>query len=78
MPFEQVDATLDGAGEWTTATMGVGRGTKIEIQKEMRFPHSVGLLYSAFTAYCGFEVNEASTSSWAWRPTGSPSTSTGS
>jgi carbamoyltransferase len=58
-PFEEACVlTLDGAGEWTTATMGVGRGTRLEITKEMRFPHSVGLLYSAFTAYCGFEVNE--------------------
>src|SRR5688572_31547678 len=58
-PFqESAILTVDGAGEWSTATMGVGRGNKIEITNELRFPHSLGLLYSAFTAYCGFEVNE--------------------
>ena len=58
-PYEEsAILTVDGAGEWSTATMGVGRGTKIELIKEMRFPHSLGLLYSAFTAYCGFEINE--------------------
>ncbi|MDP6384865.1 MAG: carbamoyltransferase N-terminal domain-containing protein, partial [Planctomycetota bacterium] len=58
-PFEEsAILTVDGAGEWTTSTMGIGRGNKIEIVKEMRFPHSLGLLYSAFTAYCGFEINE--------------------
>jgi carbamoyltransferase len=50
--------TVDGVGEWTTASFGVGKGTEIKLQKEIRFPHSVGLLYSAFTAYLGFEVNE--------------------
>ena len=58
-PFEEsAILTVDGAGEWSTATYGVGRGNKIEIIKELRFPHSLGLLYSAFTAYCGFEINE--------------------
>jgi len=72
-PFEEACVlTLDGAGEWTTATMGVGRGTKIEIQKEMRFPHSVGLLYSAFTAYCGFEVNEGEYKLMGMAPYGEP------
>lgn len=57
-PFEEAAIlTVDGAGEWTTSTMAVGRGNKIEVIKEMRFPHSLGLLYSAFTAYCGFELN---------------------
>ncbi|GJM23554.1 MAG: hypothetical protein DHS20C15_34690 [Planctomycetota bacterium] len=72
-PFEEAAVlTLDGAGEWTTSTMGVGRGTKIEIQKEMRFPHSVGLLYSAFTAYCGFEVNEGEYKLMGMAPYGEP------
>jgi carbamoyltransferase len=72
-PFEDAAVlTLDGAGEWTTATMGVGHGTKIEIQKEMRFPHSVGLLYSAFTAYCGFEVNEGEYKLMGMAPYGEP------
>ena len=58
-PFEEAAIlTVDGAGEWSTATLGIGRDNKIEILKEMRFPHSLGLLYSAFTAYCGFEINE--------------------
>ncbi len=58
-PFEEsAILTVDGAGEWTTSTMGVGRANHIEIKQEMRFPHSIGLLYSAFTAFCGFEVNE--------------------
>ncbi len=72
-PFEEAGVlTLDGAGEWTTSTMGVGRGTKIEIKKEMRFPHSVGLLYSAFTAYCGFEVNEGEYKLMGMAPYGEP------
>ena len=72
-PFDEACIlTLDGAGEWTTSTMGVGRGTKIEIKKEMRFPHSVGLLYSAFTAYCGFEVNEGEYKLMGMAPYGEP------
>lgn len=58
-PYEEsAILTVDGAGEWTTSTMSIGRGKKIDILKEIRFPHSLGLLYSAFTAYCGFEINE--------------------
>lgn len=49
--------TVDGVGEWTTCTIGHGRGKDIRILQEQRFPHSVGLLYSAFTQYCGFKVN---------------------
>lgn len=72
-PFEEAAVlTLDGAGEWTTSCMGVGRGTKLEITKEMRFPHSVGLLYSAFTAYCGFEVNEGEYKLMGMAPYGEP------
>ncbi|MEM7351312.1 MAG: carbamoyltransferase N-terminal domain-containing protein [Acidobacteriota bacterium] len=57
-PFEEAAIlTLDGVGEWATATYGVGRGNRIELTHELRFPHSVGLLYSAFTYYCGFAVN---------------------
>ena len=51
--------TADGVGEWTTAAWGVGRGVDIEIRKEIRFPHSLGLFYSALTAYLGFRVNDA-------------------
>ena len=72
-PFdESAILTVDGAGEWATATMGVGRGNKIEIIKEMRFPHSVGLLYSAFTAYCGFEINEGEYKLMGMHPYGKP------
>src|SRR5438445_11812126 len=58
-PFDEAAVlTVDGVGEWTTASLGVGRGSEIQLLKEIRFPHSLGLLYSAFTAYLGFEVNE--------------------
>jgi carbamoyltransferase len=50
--------TFDGVGEWTTTTFGIGKENKIAIEKEIRFPHSLGLLYSAFTAFLGFEVND--------------------
>jgi carbamoyltransferase len=49
--------TIDGVGEWSTATIGIGENNKITIKKEMHFPHSVGLLYSAFTYFLGFKVN---------------------
>jgi carbamoyltransferase len=72
-PFEEsAILTIDGAGEWSTSTLGVGRGNKIEIQKELRFPHSLGLLYSAFTAYCGFEINEGEYKLMGMHPYGKP------
>jgi carbamoyltransferase len=72
-PFkESAILTVDGAGEWTTSTIGVGRGNKVEILKEIRFPHSLGLLYSAFTAYCGFEVNEGEYKLMGMHPYGKP------
>src|SRR5437762_1859452 len=46
--------TLDGVGEWSTATFGVGEGNQIRLMQQLQFPHSIGLLYSAFTYYCGF------------------------
>lgn len=49
--------TVDGVGEWATATCGIGRGSRIELSHELRFPHSLGMLYSAFTYFCGFKVN---------------------
>jgi carbamoyltransferase len=64
--------TVDGAGEWSTATMGVGRDNQLEILKELRFPHSLGLLYSAFTAYCGFEINEGEYKLMGMHPYGKP------
>src|SRR5688572_10674551 len=58
-PFEEAAIlTVDGVGEWTTASLAVGKGTDIKQFKQIRFPHSLGLLYSAFTAFLGFEVNE--------------------
>ncbi|MEO0651676.1 MAG: carbamoyltransferase [Planctomycetota bacterium] len=72
-PFEEsAILTVDGAGEWSTATYGVGKGNKIEIIKELRFPHSLGLLYSAFTAYCGFEINEGEYKLMGMHPYGEP------
>jgi carbamoyltransferase len=57
-PFEEAAIlTIDGVGEWATTTIGVGKGAQIQILKELPFPHSLDLLYSAFTAYCGFKVN---------------------
>jgi carbamoyltransferase len=57
-PFEEAAIlTLDGVGEWATASFGVGEGNRIELSHELQFPHSLGLLYSAFTYFCGFKVN---------------------
>ncbi len=72
-PFdESAILTVDGAGEWTTSTMAIGKGNKIDIKKEIRFPHSLGLLYSAFTAYCGFEINEGEYKLMGMHPYGKP------
>ena len=58
-PFDEAAIlTVDGVGEWITSTCGVGRGNEIKLTKQIDFPHSIGLLYSAFTAFLGFEVNE--------------------
>jgi carbamoyltransferase len=58
-PFDEAAVlTADGVGEWATTTLGVGRGIDLEVTDEIRYPHSLGLLYSAFTAFLGFEVNE--------------------
>ena len=57
-PFEEAAIlTLDGVGEWATAAFGIGRGNRIELTHQLRFPHSLGLLYSAFTYFTGFKVN---------------------
>jgi carbamoyltransferase len=72
-PFEEsAILTVDGAGEWSTGTMGHGQGNQITIHKELRFPHSLGLLYSAFTAYCGFEINEGEYKLMGMHPYGKP------
>ena len=51
--------TLDGTGEWTTTSLAIGNGRNLKVEKELKFPHSIGLLYSAFTYYTGFRVNSA-------------------
>lgn len=64
--------TVDGVGEWSTASWGVGRDNKIELLGEIRFPHSLGLLYSAFTWYLGFKVNSAEYKVMGLAPYGEP------
>ncbi len=64
--------TVDGVGEWATASIGIGRGNSIEILKELRFPHSVGLLYSAFTYFLGFKVNSGEYKLMGLAPYGNP------
>jgi len=64
--------TLDGVGEWATASWGVGEGNKIDIRYEMRFPHSLGLLYTAFTYYTGFRVNSGEYKVMGLAPYGEP------
>lgn len=64
--------TIDGVGEWSTATIGKGEGHKLEISEEIVFPHSVGLLYSAFTYYLGFKVNSAEYKVMGLAPYGEP------
>ncbi|MCC6392216.1 MAG: carbamoyltransferase [Bryobacterales bacterium] len=72
-PFEEAAIlTVDGAGEWATASIGVGRGTEVRLLEEIRFPHSLGLLYSAFTAFLGFEVNEGEYKVMGLAPYGEP------
>jgi carbamoyltransferase len=72
-PFEEAALlTVDGVGEWTTASLGVGKGTDLRLLKEIRFPHSLGLLYSAFTAFLGFEVNEGEYKVMGMAPFGTP------
>ena len=63
---------MDGVGEWATTSAGVGRGNQLEIHKEMHFPHSLGLLYSAFTYYTGFKVNSGEYKVMGLAPYGEP------
>lgn len=73
-PFEEAAIiTMDGVGEWATTTLGQGRGNRIEITHQIQFPHSVGMLYSAFTYYCGFEVNDGEYKLMGLAPYGDPS-----
>src|SRR3989454_3964186 len=72
-PFEEAAIlTVDGVGEWVTAAWGVARGNEIRLLKQMEFPHSLGLLYSAFTAFLGFEVNEGEYKVMGLAPYGVP------
>lgn len=72
-PFEEAAVlTLDGVGEWATTTVGFGKGNCLEINKELHFPHSLGLLYSAFTYYLGFKVNSGEYKVMGLAPYGEP------
>jgi carbamoyltransferase len=72
-PFERAAIlTLDGVGEWTTTAAALGNGNRIEMLKEMQFPHSLGLLYSAFTYYTGFKVNSGEYKLMGLAPYGEP------
>jgi carbamoyltransferase len=72
-PFDEAAIlTFDGVGEWATASFGVGRGNRIELTHELRFPHSLGMLYSALTAFCGFEVNSGEYKLMGLAPFGQP------
>ena len=72
-PFDEaIILTADGVGEWATTTVAIGRGNKLEIKKEIHFPHSLGLLYSAFTYYTGFKVNSGEYKLMGLAPYGEP------
>lgn len=72
-PFESAAIlTLDGVGEWTTTSLAVGRGKELKVLKEIHFPHSLGLLYSAFTYYTGFKVNSGEYKVMGLAPYGEP------
>lgn len=72
-PFEQAAIlTMDGVGEWTTTSLGIGKGNELSFLKEIQFPHSLGLLYSAFTYYTGFKVNSGEYKVMGLAPYGNP------
>jgi carbamoyltransferase len=72
-PFQEAAVlTLDGVGEWTTSSLAVGRGAELEVQSEIHFPHSLGLLYSAMTYYTGFKVNSGEYKVMGLAPYGEP------
>jgi carbamoyltransferase len=72
-PFDEAAIlTVDGVGEWATASLGFGRGNRIELTHELQFPHSLGLLYSAFTYFCGFRVNSGEYKLMGLAPYGEP------
>jgi carbamoyltransferase len=72
-PFEEAAVlTMDGVGEWTTTSLAIGKGHRLSIEKEIRFPHSLGLLYSAITYYTGFKVNSGEYKVMGLAPYGEP------
>ena len=72
-PFDEAAIlTIDGVGEWATTTIGYGRGRETKILKELHFPHSLGLVYSAFTDYCGFRINSGEYKLMGLAPYGEP------
>jgi carbamoyltransferase len=72
-PFDEAAIlTVDGVGEWATASMGTGKNNELRVTQEVRFPHSLGLLYSVFTAFLGFEVNEGEYKVMGMAPFGQP------
>jgi carbamoyltransferase len=72
-PFDEAAIlTIDGVGEWTTASFGKGRGNRFELHRHLTFPHSLGMLYSAFTYYCGFKVNSGEYKLMGLAPYGDP------
>jgi carbamoyltransferase len=72
-PFEEAAIlTMDGVGEWATASLGVGRGNRVQLSHELHFPHSLGLLYSAFTYFTGFRVNSGEYKMMGLAPYGEP------
>src|SRR5262249_54713933 len=72
-PFDRAAVlTLDGVGEWSTASLGVGEGNRLTLTDHLKFPHSLGLLYSAFTYYCGFKVNSGEYKLMGLAPYGRP------
>ncbi len=72
-PYEKaIIITIDGVGEWDTTTIGIGTGNEIEIKEELHYPHSLGLLYSAFTYFCGFKVNSGDYKFMGLAPYGKP------
>ena len=72
-PFDKsIIVTIDGVGEWTTLSIGVGEGNRISLKQELRYPHSLGLFYSAFTWFCGFKVNSGDYKFMGLAPYGKP------
>ena len=72
-PFnEAAILTMDGVGEWSTTSLAIGESNNIDVRKEIHFPHSIGLLYSAFTYFCGFKVNSGEYKLMGLSPYGKP------